>query len=255
MTGNYGGEVLRRLRAFKYVQPAPGLFQQEFLTYVSEAKGTYAEILKIHPLSFSVFRQAPWHHFGLLALEQTQVAIRSPYLDNDLVRTVYRAPDANQVKSDIFEDKDDYRVRLIFDGDAALGRIRTDRGLAGASGTVSTALTRGWLEGTFKAEYAYDYGMPQWMSRIDHSLSFLHMERLFLGRHKFNHFRVWYRDALSNYVREMLLDPRTLNRPYLNRQRVETVVKGHLDDGLNFTTEIHSMLNLELIHRTLIDAN
>ena len=29
MTGNYGGEVLRRVRAFKPVQPAPGLFHQE----------------------------------------------------------------------------------------------------------------------------------------------------------------------------------------------------------------------------------
>jgi len=54
----------------------------------------------------------------------------------------------------------------------------------------------------FKAEYAYDYGMPQWMARIDHLFSWFHLERLFLRRHKFNHFRVWYRDSLSDYVRE-----------------------------------------------------
>ena len=52
------------------------------------------------------------------------------------------------------------------------------------------------LEFTFKAEYAYDYGMPQWVARIDHVLSPLHLERLFLGRHKYAHYRVWYRDVL-----------------------------------------------------------
>ena len=47
--------------------------------------------------------------------------------------------------------------------------------------------------------------MPQWLARIDHVLSPFRLERLFLGRHKFCHFRVWYRDALSRYVREVLV--------------------------------------------------
>ena len=34
MTGNYGGEVLRRVRAFKPVEPTPGLFRPEFLSTV-----------------------------------------------------------------------------------------------------------------------------------------------------------------------------------------------------------------------------
>src|SRR5262249_36300491 len=144
----------------------------------------------------------------------------SPYLDNELVRTAFRAPTMGVAKSNIFEDSADC-TRLISDGSATLARIRTDRGLGGRAGTVSNALARGWLEFTFKAEYVYDYGMPQWMAGIDHRLAWLHLERLFLGRHKFNHFRVWYRDVLSEYVRQILLDPRTLSRPYLNRNRVE----------------------------------
>jgi hypothetical protein len=35
------------------------------------------------------------------------------------------------------------------------------------------------LEFSFKAEYAYDMGMPQWLARIDHAVSFLSWERLF----------------------------------------------------------------------------
>ena len=73
MTGNYGGEVLRRLRAFKPVEPLRGLFRPEFLSSVRRAGETYAGLLRGHRLSFVLFRQLPWHHYGLLALEQTQL--------------------------------------------------------------------------------------------------------------------------------------------------------------------------------------
>ncbi len=98
---------------------------------------------------------------------------------------------------------------MIADGKEELLRIPTDRGLAGERGRFSSAAHRGFLEFLFKAEYAYDMGMPQWVARIDHVFSAFHLERLFLGRHKVFHFRIWYRDALAGYVREMLLDPRS----------------------------------------------
>jgi asparagine synthase (glutamine-hydrolysing) len=250
MTGNYGSEILRRLRAFKPGDPAAGLFNPEFLAQVDRAKQTYAGLLEGHAVSFTAFRQAPWYQHGLLALEQTQLTLRSPYLDNDLVQTAFRAPNSAIVKSDIFEDNDDC-VRLIADGDAVLRGIPTDRGL-GVQGKWA-AVTRGLQEFTFKAEYAYDYGMPQWLARVDHVLSPLHLERLFLGRHKFCHFRVWYRDALAPYVREMLLDPRTLSRPYLERNMLETMVTRHLKGDRNYTTEISRLLTLELQHRLFLD--
>lgn len=247
MTGNYGGEVLRRVRAFKPVDPAPGLFQAEFSPYISKARETYAGLLLRHPLSFALFCQAPWHHYSLLTLEQTQLALRSPYLDNELVRAVYRAPASVLTSNEV-------SLRLIADGDAKLRKIRTDRGLGGHRGRLSTAVLREFLEFTFKAEYAYDYGMPQPVARIDHFFSSFHLERLFLGRHKFYHFRSWYRNALSGYVREMLLDPKTLSRPYVNRKRLEAIVLGHLKGDRNYTTEIHKVLSLELLHRLFLDC-
>lgn len=246
MTGNYGSEVFRLNLAFKPMEPASGLFHPEFLRYVRKAEETYAGALRGHPLSFALFRQAPWHHYGLLALEETQLSLRSPYLDNDIVRTVFCAPASALSTSDVC-------LRLIADGDTALRRMRTDRGIGGGSGRFYTAASRSLLEFLFKAEYAYDYGMPQWIAQTDHLFSLLHLERLFLGRHKFHHFRVWYRDALSSYVREMLLDPRTLSRAYLEPRRVESLVAGHLKGNRNYTTEIHKLLNLELLHRLFLD--
>lgn len=251
MTGNYGSEILRWAPAFKPTRPLAGLFQPEFLSQVNLASETYSKVVHGHPVSFAAFRQAPWHHYGLLTLEQTQLSLRTPYLDNDFVRTAFRAPDPAFAKRDTANT--DVCLRLVADGNPALRRIRTDRGLGGADG-FSSKVSREWLEFTFKAEFAYDYGMPQWLARVDHRLSWFHLERLFLGRHKFAHYRVWYRDALSNYVREMLLDPRSLSRPYLKKDSVEKIVRSHTKGDRNYTTGIHSLITLELIQRLFLDS-
>jgi asparagine synthase (glutamine-hydrolysing) len=247
ITGNYGGEVLRRVRAFKPVQPAAGLFRKEFLDEVQVASATYATHRDTHPLTFAVFRQAPWHHFGLLALEQTQLALRSPYLDNDFVQTVFRAPESATLNNDLC-------LRLIGEGDPELLKIRTDRGYGGARRGLHANFSQGFHEFTAKAEYAYDYGMPQWAAKIDYLFSALHPERIFLGRHKFYHFRIWYRDILAKYLKEILLDERALSRPYIERRGLEDIVQGHTEGKGNFTTPIHKVLSLELVQRLFVDT-
>ena len=254
MTGNYGGEILRRLRMFKPEAPPAGLFRPEFLPHIEEAKKTYARWFHGHAVTFTAFRQAPWYHYGLLALDQTQLTMRTPYLDNDLVRTAFRAPNSAMMKADVFENSVECS-RLIADGNRTLAGIRTDRGHGGSQGrSWLTPITSAYLEFTFRAEYAYDYGMPQGVARVDHYLAPLHLERLFLGRHKFCHYRVWYRDKLAGYVREMLLDPRTLSRPYIEPKGLEAIVSGHLKGDRNYTTKIHQLLTLELMHRLFVDA-
>jgi len=161
-----------------------------------------------------------------------------------LVKAIYKAPGPVVVNEQA-------RLRLIREGNSELARLRTDRGVGGQT----SMFTRGMLEFSFKAEYAYDYGMPQWVAQVDHLLAPLHLERLWLGRHKVFHFRVWYRDNLANYVREMLLDQRSLSRPYVNAESVRNIVNGHLKGNRNYTTEIHRLLTLELTHRLFLDAN
>lgn len=246
LTGLYGDEILRHMRAFKPGKGDPSVFAPEVLKAVREARETYGQVVGVHPLTFAAFRQAPWHHYGILALEQTQLTVRTPFLDNDLVRTVYRSPKLAVANNDI-------RLRLIADGNPALARIRTDRGFGGEMGQVSSFLVRNFLEFTFKSEYAYDYGMPQWLARADHALSPFRLERLFLGRHKIFHFRIWYRDALAASVREVLLDSSALSRPYLDRRAAENAVRGHLAGNRNYTVQLHQLMTLELLHQCLID--
>ncbi len=243
MVGTYGSEMLLQEVMFKAIEPMAGLYRREMLPHIRKATETYNSTLKGHPVTFVAFRQSPWHHFGVLGLEQTQVAVRTPYLDNDLVKTIYRSPGPKSTNLEA-------RLRLLREGNPKLANLRTDRGVGG----MSSALSRRFLEFQFKAEYAYDYGMPQWVAQVDHLLAPLHLERLWVGRHKVFHFRLWYRNELSNYVREMLLDQRSLARPYLNAEAVRRIVNAHLKGNRNYTIEIHRLLTLELAHRLFVDS-
>ena len=246
IVGTYASEILCESVMFKPTMPPSGLFCQEFLPHICQSQDTYGALTREHPITFAAFRQFPWYHRGIVGLEETQLSVRSPFLDNDFVQTAYCAPKAGGWNHDL-------RLRLIRDGNPALERIQTDRGVGGESGPLARAVARGFQEFTFKAEYAFDSGMPQWLARINHVAAPLQWDRLFLGRHKLSHFRVWYQSTLSAYVREILLDSRSLARPYLESKGVEALVKGHLQGDRNFTSQIHKLLTLELLHREFFD--
>jgi asparagine synthase (glutamine-hydrolysing) len=226
--------------------PVPRLFQPEFLREIEQAHQTYQQIRAEHPVTFAAFRQSPWYHRGVLALEQTQLTVRSPFLDNDFVRTVYREPRQAVANGDV-------RLRLIKDGNPELAKIPSDRAVGGDLNPLTSMIWRGMLEFTFKAEYAYDYGMPQWVARVDHALSPLHLQRLFLGRHKFSHFRVWYRDWLGSYIKQILLDPKALSRSYIQPKTVINMVQTHVTGTRNYTSSIHKLLAMELLQRQFFD--
>jgi asparagine synthase (glutamine-hydrolysing) len=215
---------------------------------LSEAASTYAKELVCHKLSFTAFKQTPWYMNSKFVLERSQITTRLPFCDNELIRLSYQVPPS-------LAEANEPALRLIAEGNSALGRIGTDRAIYTQS-VPGIGKARHFIqEFTFKAEYAYDYGMPQWLARLDNNLAALHLERVFLGRHKFHHFRVYYRDELSHYVREILLDPRTLNRPFIQKRVVEEIVRGHTSGYRNHTLELHRLLTIELVQRQLIEQN
>ncbi len=246
LTGNYGSEIVRGSVAFKPHSLSDVLFAPEFVRFSGAAAATYDAEAKCHPLSFIAFKQVPWHHFSRLAVEQSQLTLRSPFLDNELVALAYQTPRHLAMSKEP-------SLRLIADGNPALGRIPTDRGLLYRPIPVVTKAHHLYEEFAVRAEYAYDNGMPQWLARIDHVFKPVHLEKLFLGRHKFYHFRIWYRDHLSHYLKEILLDPVTRSRPYLQGTFLEEMVNGHISGARNYTSEIHKVLSIELIQRQLVE--
>lgn len=245
MIGVFGSEIIRGAIMFKHVPPMADIYQAELANEISRAGTTYQDQFQKNKTTFAVFHQPSVYLFGSLRLEESQLTMRTPFLDNDIVRTVFRAPRT--------ASSEDVRLRLVREGSPELARLRTDRGLGDAN-PISSFLRRAYLEFTFKAEYAYDVGMPQWVAQVDHAFAPLHLERLWLGRHKPFHFRYWYRTILAEYVQEVLLDPRSLARPYVKREEVEAMVEGHLKGTRNYTQDIHRLLSLELLHRMFIDS-
>lgn len=246
VTGNYGDQALRSYRAFNPNPIRKEVFDPEFARLIRSAIAGAHKIAQDSGLSFFISCQMPWYYYPRFALESSQLTVRSPYLDNDLVSLLYQAP------RDLLLNKE-LSFRLIADGNADLARIPTDRGLLYRPTPVITKCRHLYQEFTFKADYAYNHGMPQWLAQIDHVLAFLHLERLFLGRHKYHHFRVWYRNELSQYVKDILLDPRTRARFYLQGTFLEEMVMSHLRGIRNYTVEIHQILTTELIERHLIE--
>lgn len=240
VVGTWGSELLHRVVTFKPVPPLEGLFARELEASCRQAEAAYAEARRCHPLTFAAFRQTPWAQYGVEALEQTQIGIRAPFLDHDFVRTSYRAPNAAGA---------DVRARLIREASPELASIPSDRGVLASYEGRLPPVGRLWQEFLFKAEYAHDMGMPQWLARVNQVLSPFHSDRLFLGRHKFTHFRTWYREQLAEYVKEILLDRSTLSRPYIVADRVRQIVDRHQNGTGNYTTQLHALLTLELIQR------
>ncbi len=245
LTGVYGNELLRRKVTFKPRVLSDALYPSDVLRLAQSIRDTYRAELEGNLASFTVFKQAPWHASGNFSVQRSQLTFRTPYFDNDLVALAYQAPPQCR--------NVEFFLAFIAEGNPALGRLYTDRGFANPPASVSKKLVRRWREFTFKAEYLYNDGMPQWFARMDKRTSLLHLERLFLGRHKIDHFRIWYQKELANYVREILLDPRTLSRSFLKRRRLEEMVSNHLSGGANHTREITRLLSVELLLRSLIE--
>jgi asparagine synthase (glutamine-hydrolysing) len=266
LTGNYGSEILRRHVAFKPGPVSSEGLSPDFVSEIAAAADTYFDEAHGNQLSFIAFKQVPWHHYARFALEQSQINIRSPFLDNDLVALAFRAPRFSPHSRsisyaspviDINSQDASFGfkscMRLIAAGNAELSHIPTDRGVTSSAGKWANLLQREYHEFWARAEYAYDYGMPQWLARVDRKLAAFHLEKLFLGRQKYYHFRTWYRHQLASYLKDILLDRRSRSRFYVNGPALEPLVNAHVSGLHNYTIEIHKLLSLELLHRTLLD--
>ncbi|MGD1078798.1 MAG: asparagine synthase (glutamine-hydrolyzing) [Candidatus Sulfotelmatobacter sp.] len=82
-----------------------------------------------------------------------------------------------------------------------------------------------------------------------------HVPKEILGRRKAGFpvpYRTWLRTQLHDWVRDLLLDSRTINRGYFEKTGVEELLKLSLM-GADYGKELFSLVVLELWHRTFAD--
>ena len=244
LTGLFGSEVLRSVSGFKAAFLRQELFHPDFKRHILAAESTCKQLRQEgHPLSFLLFREAPWLKSAVVSAEQSQLTYRTPFMDNAFVSLIYQAPPNARAGKEI-------SLRLLKDGSPLLFDIRTDRGFAGKEIFLfSKAVQLAYLF-MFKAEWYYNTGAPHWLVRVEHALP---LDRLILGRNKIEHYRLWFHGELSGYVQDVLLERRTLERPFWEGKRLRKMVEQHVKGVGNYLAEINKVLTIELVWRLLVE--
>ena len=189
-------------------------------------------------MSFTLFRQVPHQAYGRNAIERSQVVVRSPFLSNDVVECLYRAPASARGSMDAALNVLRFRP--------ALASIPTDAGRLGAGPAAVRLLRRGYRRALIKSEYLIGHGAPDWCAAMLTRVPFV--EAQFVGRDKFQHFRRWLRNELAGFVRGVLLDgDRDRLTPWFDTRRVTTMVEDHLAGRANYTDEIDKLVTVSIM--------
>lgn len=245
LTGKFGSEVVRTRKLIPSMDFPREFLQPWFVPYVNEAPSFDQISRKIHPLTRAVSEEIPWYEFGRVAVEQSKLTLRTPYMDNRLVKLMYQAPPGLRTSRDL-------QARYIKQRSAELGNLPTDMGRMGENGgpmgKASFALSRAFA----KSEYIYLYSMPHWLTWIDRKMERLRPERIVVGRHKFEAYRIWIKTHLAGSIRDVLLNPRARCTDFFDKASVARVVERHTAGTHNYMRQINKMLTLELIYSSLL---
>jgi len=244
LTGLFGSEILRGVSYLKPMLPPPGLLNPDFQQTVDSLIRDFAAE-QAHPVTSAAFKTIPWNLFGSMAASRSQVVLRTPYLDNELVALAYQTPSH-------LRKSPQPAFRLIKDNNPLLGRIETDRLAEDKERPFPRKLS--WLlrEGGFKLDYYHNEGMPHWFCRFDGALHAIDCQVGIFGRHKFLHYRSWFRRELSAYVFSVLTDPRAQQMACFDRSFLKRMANAHTHGYRNYTLGINAVLTLEAVERLLL---
>jgi asparagine synthase (glutamine-hydrolysing) len=195
-------------------------------------------------VTFAAFREIPWSLFGTMAAARSQVALRTPYLDNTLVALAYRAPASVRASADS-------ALRLVRDVQPRLGEIATDRGVLAGRAGVGYGLARLWAEVAFKLDYMHNEGLPSSLRALAWPLAALDRAG-FLGPHRYLPYRLWFRHDLARYIAEVMGDPAASRLPFWNVRGLSDVARDHVAGRRSAVREINAVLTLEAVDRLLI---
>jgi asparagine synthase (glutamine-hydrolysing) len=220
LTGNYGSELLRGARAFAPTRPRPGFFVPQLSPALEAACGSYAEQTQLDPVTFAAFYQAPHQAYGLRAVEGSQVSIRTPFMDVDLLTMLYQMPEVDVEGPKISKS-------IIQRCEPRLFSIPSDLGYLGSSSGAAVACRVALRKLSFKLEYVFGRGMSPRMAKLRAAVPWLVPEKWFLGLHKFAHFGYWSRGSLCDPMVELARYARK-HLSFVDAGKIEKRVEEHV---------------------------
>ena len=241
VTGNWGGELMRGVRAFKVRRPLGGFLRPALHEAIDQAEAAFTAPRDWHPLSWTLFHQAPCQGYGRYAVERSQLLMRSPFLHNGVVEALYRAPAAVRASLDV--------VLRVLAARPELAAIPTDTGRLGRRTRAAAVARQAFRKWVIKGEYLTSHGAPHWMARL--STHVPPLETAFLGRDKFQHYRHWLRHQLGPFVRDVVRSDAAVLDEWFDARRLAGMVDAHVAGRANFTTEIDHAVSLALLCRAM----
>jgi asparagine synthase (glutamine-hydrolysing) len=242
LTGNYRIKVLR-VSTFKPLRLSPALFNPEFKGALHSSAAPLANG-STHPITFAAFREIPWNLFGSLAAGRSQVSVRTPYLDNELVALAYRAP--NSLRQSSLP-----AWRLVKANSPLLSRIPTDRRPSADTPQPAATFRRLFSEATFKIDYYSSEGLPRLLSPLDSMFRRVSSNLGILGLHKYLPYRHWFRRELAPHINAVLAETHVLGMRFWSPDSLERMIAEHVQGPKNHIMEINAFLTLEAIERLL----
>lgn len=245
LTGKYGSEIVRVRRMIPFSKFPADVIAPDLRPFLEAVPSPDQVTQAEHPLSRTVSEEIPWFAFGRLAVEQSQLDVRTPYMDNDLVKLMYQAPNGTRAAGDLQED-------FIKDKSPEFSALPTNLGRLSGQNRVLTKLRYLPLWTLFKIEYTYLYATPHWLTRIDRFLGPWHLERLLSGRQKFEGYRIWIKTHFASFICETLLNPQAAYTQYFDYGAVSKMVNRHIAGTHNHLDEINKALTIELVCSSLL---
>jgi asparagine synthase (glutamine-hydrolysing) len=245
LTGKFGSEIVRIRRLVPSSTYAPGFLRDELRTLVDQLP-TFANTNPSgNPLTRVVTEEIPWHEHARVAVEQSQLVLRTPYMDNELVKLMYRAPSGSRTAGDLQE-------RYVRDRAPEFAQSITNMGRFTSRHPLATRLYHYAFWALMKVEYTYLYATPHWFTWLDRKLERWHLERLLSGRQKWEGYRIWIKTAFAPFLRETLCDPQAEYTSFLDYRTVSRMVYRHIAGTHNYLDEINKALTLQLIFSSLL---
>src|SRR5439155_12197506 len=116
-----------------------------------------------HPLTNVISEAIPWYEFGRVAVEQSQLTLRTPYMDNNLVKLMFQAPLQIRAAGNLQE-------HYVKEKTPELSVFPTNMGRFVSNSGMITKLMYFWFRALFKVEYIYLFVTPHWLTHIDRTL-------------------------------------------------------------------------------------
>jgi asparagine synthase (glutamine-hydrolysing) len=245
LTGKFGSEIVRIRRLVGSSTYRPGLFRPELHEMV-ETLPTFANTNpQGHPLTRVVAEEIAWHEYARNVVEQSQLVLRTPYMDNALVKLMYQAPASCRKAGDLQERYVKERASEFAPFITNMGRFMTDSPLL-------AKLCYYFFWSMFKVEYVYLYATPHWFTHLDRKLESWHLERLLSGRQKWEGYRIWIKTHFAQFLHDTLSNSQADYTRYFDYETVNQMVERHTAGTHNYLEEINRALTVELMCSTLL---